>query len=80
MKHVITVVMIAALSVALSSCARKGCTDENATNYDSKATKDDGSCIEPEAKPAHLTVHFHPMAGMQGYCTYSYIFINNIHS
>jgi len=29
---------------ALGSCKKKGCTDENAVNYDSEAEKDDGSC------------------------------------
>lgn len=33
------------LSLAISSCNRHGCTDETATNYNSKAKKDDGSCL-----------------------------------
>lgn len=32
---------------AVSSCKKKGCTDQNATNYDPKAKVDDGSCIYP---------------------------------
>ena len=31
-------------SVALVSCRKKGCTDPNASNYDSSAKKDNGSC------------------------------------
>ena len=31
-------------SVALVGCKKKGCTDPNASNYDSSAKKDNGSC------------------------------------
>lgn len=31
----------------VSSCKKKGCIDETATNYDSNAKKDDGSCVFP---------------------------------
>ena len=30
--------------MALSSCGKKGCTDQNANNYCDKCKKDDGSC------------------------------------
>ena len=33
--------------VLLGSCAKEGCTDPQATNYDADATKDDGSCNPP---------------------------------
>ena len=32
------------LTVFISSCAKKGCTNPNATNFDSSAKSDDGSC------------------------------------
>ncbi|MCD4792022.1 MAG: hypothetical protein K8R54_02220 [Bacteroidales bacterium] len=32
-------------SIIFQSCKREGCTDRRATNYDSKAKTDDGSCI-----------------------------------
>ena len=38
------IVMIASLTLGTVSCKKDGCTDETATNYDSKAKKDDGSC------------------------------------
>ncbi|OFX49918.1 MAG: hypothetical protein A2046_16335 [Bacteroidetes bacterium GWA2_30_7] len=34
-----------------TGCKREGCTDSKATNYDSKAKKDDGSCIYDTVKP-----------------------------
>jgi hypothetical protein len=37
-------VMIAFVSVSISSCSTEGCTDDTATNYDEKADEDDGSC------------------------------------
>ena len=37
-----------ALLLLLNSCKRVGCTDPDATNYDSKATHEDGTCIYSE--------------------------------
>jgi hypothetical protein len=37
-------VMIAFVSVSVTSCSTEGCTDDTATNYDEKADEDDGSC------------------------------------
>ena len=46
MKKLALLMMIGG-AVAFSSCKKKGCTDSKATNYDSKAKKDDGSCKYP---------------------------------
>lgn len=32
-------------SLIITSCKKEGCIDETATNFDSKAKKDDGSCV-----------------------------------
>lgn len=36
--------MLLALPMFFASCAKKGCTDKNAANYESGATRDDGTC------------------------------------
>ena len=45
-------VMVASLTLGTVSCKKDGCTDETATNYDSKAKKDDGSCVYEETPVA----------------------------
>jgi hypothetical protein len=44
----LSLILVTALSIGLVSCKKEGCTDETATNYDSKAKKDDGSCVYEE--------------------------------
>lgn len=49
-----TKVLISAACIAMlliAGCKKEGCTDPAATNYDSKAKKNDGSCIYPEPDP-----------------------------
>jgi len=41
----LSVLMLSALTLGAVSCKKEGCTDSTATNYDSKAKKDDGSCV-----------------------------------
>jgi hypothetical protein len=40
-------ILAGALVAVLPACKKKGCTDTAATNYDSEAKKDDGSCVFP---------------------------------
>lgn len=59
--------------VALSACKKEGCTDETATNYNSKAKKDDGSCEYLEAQgPAYTTPSTYSFADANGNSTVSY--------
>src|SRR5690554_3078136 len=39
-----TLLILATITLATTSCKKGGCTDEAAVNYSSKAKKDDGSC------------------------------------
>ena len=41
----ISLLSILIVGMTAVSCKKKGCTDANATNYESKAKKDDGSCV-----------------------------------
>lgn len=43
-KKTLLLATILTLGVVVTSCKKKGCTDENAINYSSEAKKDDGSC------------------------------------
>lgn len=40
----------------ITSCSKKGCTSETATNYDADAKKDDGSCVEPEPEQGTVDI------------------------
>ena len=44
----ITALFSITLVFGFSSCKKKGCTNSSATNYDSEAKKDDGSCVLPD--------------------------------
>lgn len=47
----------AVLTFAIAGCQREGCTDPKATNYDSDAKKDNGTCVyaAPEPQPTEPT-------------------------
>lgn len=57
--------------VAFSSCKKEGCTDETATNYSSKAKKDDGSCLYDE-EPAYVVPTTYSFTDGAGNSTVSY--------
>ena len=46
MKNIITAVLLFTALIAIQSCAKKGCTNATAPNYNSSATADDGSCMD----------------------------------
>jgi hypothetical protein len=45
------ITLISVASIGLTSCKKEGCTDSSATNYNSEATKDDGSCKYEDPTP-----------------------------
>lgn len=51
-----TAVLFIAL-ISISSCAKKGCTDASAPNYNSSATKDDGSCTDVPTSSGILGIY-----------------------
>lgn len=50
MKKIFLMLFVA--GVTFTSCKKEGCTDATATNYDSKAKKDNGTCAYPPENPA----------------------------
>ncbi len=53
---VIGLAAMAAMTLSITSCKKKGCTDTTATNYDEKAKKDDGSCLYPSEETGNKVV------------------------
>lgn len=47
MKTVKFIILVIGTTLLWTGCKKEGCTNPNSTNYDEKAKKDDGSCIEP---------------------------------
>ena len=56
MKKTILYITILVVVASISSCRKKGCTDETATNYDTEAKKDDGTCEYLEKGTNDLSV------------------------
>ncbi len=51
MKLNVFVIVALAVMVIMVGCQKEGCTDSNALNYDSKAKKDNGTCVYPVQEP-----------------------------
>lgn len=56
----------AVLAFGVVSCKKEGCTDPTATNYDKKATKDDGSCETGSAPNTEDQTYVPKFAGTFG--------------
>lgn len=51
MKNKFAISIIGLSLITFVSCKKEGCTDTTATNYNSEAKKDDGSCVYPDPEP-----------------------------
>lgn len=45
MKNTLVILLVGATLISTSACKKKGCIDNSAVNYSSKAKKDDGTCL-----------------------------------
>lgn len=62
-----SLLFVAVLSLSIAtSCKKKGCTDEAATNYSEEAKKDDGSCVYPSETATEFNTS---LVGTQEYVT-----------
>lgn len=61
MKKLLFLVCVGLVATTITSCKKKGCTDNSAVNFNNKAKKDDGSCLyKPTIKlngPATVTIN-----------------------
>jgi hypothetical protein len=68
MKKIIGLFLLGALVVTTNtSCKKKGCTDNTATNYNSAAKKDDGTCLYAPI----ITMNGNPTANVNVGATYT---------
>ena len=49
MKGNLIITIAIAIMLVVAGCQKEGCTDPNAINYDSKAKKDNGTCVYPSS-------------------------------
>ena len=71
LKTLIGCVIVIAFITSISSCEKSGCTNPAASNYNSSATKNDGSCIIPGCMYPTATNYNSAATVDNGSCVYA---------
>lgn len=62
MKNTLVVLAVLVFTLGFTSCKKKGCINEKATNYDANAQKDDESCVFGDTTKPVITIKDPSMA------------------
>jgi len=72
MKNIIKFSFLLSLALIFNSCAKEGCTDPNAYNYNSEASTNDGSCTYQGCTDPNA-VNYDSLATVSGECIYDQV-------
>ena len=72
MYHILKITFTISIVLIFNSCAKEGCSDPLAYNYNSEATKDDGSCTFQGCTDPNAA-NYDSLATVSGECIYNQI-------